>query len=516
MSGSDTSPAFFMAKTMTGNSQVQQFLQEAMAHLQQNNFPEAMNRLEKVLEIEPDEFDALHILGVLEHKQSQFDRAEELIRKAIAVNPNFPDAHYNLAKVLQDLSQQEDAVASYQTALTLAPNMDVAHFNLGLIFSEQEKWQDAQNSFQQALTINSNDPDYLFNLGNVYAQLEQFDLAIDCYEKLVLRHPSQHIAFNNLGIAYRKRGQLEPAIAAYQQSIRLCPEYADAHFNLGNAFEETRQMQHASDSYQKAIEHNPDMAEAYNNLGNVFYVLKDFDKAQQAYEKTLALQPENAFSRHMLNSLTGVASDTAPAQYIEALFDKAADDFEERLVDDLKYNSPEELKTELLKLLNPPPQFQNTLDLGCGTGLSGESFRAMTESLAGVDIASKMVALARQKKIYDDLQVGEIIRYLDQTSTQYDLFIAADVLAYIGNLEPLFASLKKRCLQDAYFLFTVEETEQEDYLLRKTGRFSHSKNYIQTLAEAHKFTIEACTPTTIRMENDRPITGYNFILHYSA
>ncbi|MBT5029410.1 MAG: tetratricopeptide repeat protein, partial [Nitrospina sp.] len=94
---------------MTGNSQVQQFLQEAMAHLQQNNLPEAMNRLEKVLEIEPDEFDALHILGVLEHKQSQFDRAEELIRKAIAVNPNFPDAHYNLAKVLQDLSQQEDA-----------------------------------------------------------------------------------------------------------------------------------------------------------------------------------------------------------------------------------------------------------------------------------------------------------------------------------------------------------------------------------------------------------------------
>ncbi len=268
--------------------------------------------------------------------------------------------------------------------------------------------------------------------------------------------------------------------------------------------------------YQKAIELNPEMAKIYNNLGNVFYVLGDLDQAKSAYEKTVALQPENAFSRHMLNSLTGVTSETAPAHYIEALFDKAASDFENRLVEDLKYNSPQELQSALLKLLENPPQFKNTLDLGCGTGLSGEKFRAMTRRLAGVDISSKMIELAQQKNLYDDLKVGEIMDYLTQSTTNYDLLLAADVLAYFGNLAPLFASIKKRCLKNAYFLFTVEETEQEDYLLRKTGRFSHSKHYVQTLAGTHEFSIKVCDLTTIRMENEQPIIGLNFILQSPA
>jgi predicted TPR repeat methyltransferase len=508
----DFSVAAYIKETMTEISEIPQIMQDAMTQLQQNNLPEAMALFESVLEMAPEEFDALHILGVLKHKCGEFAQAETLIHQAIAINNDFPDAHYNLAKVLQDQSRQGDAAVSYKNALALDPHMDVAHYNLGLIYLEQENLQDALTSLQQAVKIQADDPDYLFNLGNIYAQLEQLDPAIECYQKLVNRHPSQYIAYNNLGIAYRQRGQLEPAIAAYQQAIHVCPEYADAHFNLGNAFEETRQMREALFCYQKAIEHQPDMAKAYNNLGNVFYVLGDLDKAQNAYETTLTLQPANAFSRHMLNSLTGVASEAAPAQYIEALFDKAAGDFEERLVQDLKYNSPQELQLELLKLLEPVLQFKNALDLGCGTGLSGVEFRALTKQLAGVDISSKMVELAQQKKLYDTLQVGEIIDYLEQSTTLYDLFLATDVLAYFGNLAPLFASIQKHAMKNAYFLFTVEDVEHEDYLLRKTGRFSHSKNYIRTLAEAHKFTIEVCTPTTIRMENEIPITGLNFIL----
>lgn len=487
-------------------------MQEAMANLQNNDIQNACILFEQVLKIVPEEFDALHILGVLKHRQGDLIQAEALIQKAIAINPDFADAHYNLAKALQDQNRHDDATRSYKTALALNPDMDVAHYNLGLIHSAQKNWPEAFTSFKQAVRINPQDTDYLFNLANVHTYLQQYEKAIACYLKLVDLDPSQHIAYNNLGIACRQQGQLEQAIAAYQQAISVCPSYADAYFNLGNAYEETRQLEPAKLSYQNAIAHNPDMAKAYNNLGNVCYMLKDFDQAQNAYEKTVALNPASSFSRHMLNALTGVASESAPAQYIEALFDKAADDFEERLVDDLQYNSPQELKAELLKRSGSAPQFKNALDLGCGTGLSGAEFRSMTKRLEGVDISSKIVTLAEQKKIYDALTVGEIMDYLKQSTTDYDLFIAADVLAYFGNLAPLFESIQKRSAANAYFLFTVENTEEEDYLLRKTGRFSHSKKYIQSLAEAHQFTLEACKPTTIRMENDSPISGFNFIL----
>jgi predicted TPR repeat methyltransferase len=95
--------------------------------------------------------------------------------------------------------------------------------------------------------------------------------------------------------------------------------------------------------------------------------------------------------------------------------------------------------------------FDNALDLGCGTGLSGQAFRSLVNRLEGVDISSKMVALAEQKKIYDALNVGEILDYLKPSTTYYDLFIAADVLAYFGNLAPLFENVKKRSAKGAYF-----------------------------------------------------------------
>jgi predicted TPR repeat methyltransferase len=489
-----------------------QMMKQAMFYLQQGHFSEAHSLFQRVLETAPEEFDALHILGVLEHRNGELKRAEELIGKAIAINPDFADAHYNLAKVLRDQSLLEESIVSYQRALVLEPDMDVAHYNLGLIHAEREKWQEAVDSFQQALRINPNDADYLFNLAISLTQLDLLIPAIECYQKLVSLHPSRHIAFNNLGIALRKLGKLDEAITAYQRAIDILPEYADAHFNLGNACLDSGQTQQALLCYQKAIDSNPKMAEAYNNLGNVYHTLGQIETAQAAYEKAVELDPASASSRHMLNSLTGVASEAVPAHYVESVFDKAAGDFEDRLVQDLKYNSPLELHDELLKLRRELPRFDNALDLGCGTGLSGQAFRSLVNRLEGVDISSKMVALAEQKKIYDALNVGEILDYLKPSTTYYDLFIAADVLAYFGNLAPLFENVKKRSAKGAYFLFTIEDIENVDYLLRQTGRFSHSKNYIQTLAETHRFSIETCAPTTIRMENNQPITGLNLIL----
>ena len=40
-----------------------------------------------------------------------------------------------------------------------------------------------------------------------------------------------------------------------------------------------------------------------------------------------------------------------------------------------------------------------TLDLGCGTGLSGQAFKNISCQLTGIDLSSRMIEKAKQKKI---------------------------------------------------------------------------------------------------------------------
>src|SRR5437763_16710419 len=47
----------------------------------------AMTAYERVLTEAPDDFDALHMLGVVHYQRHAFDRAEALLRKAIARSP---------------------------------------------------------------------------------------------------------------------------------------------------------------------------------------------------------------------------------------------------------------------------------------------------------------------------------------------------------------------------------------------------------------------------------------------
>jgi predicted Zn-dependent protease len=61
---------------------------------------------------QPNNADALHLLGVLQHQCGQYARAAELIGRAIARNPAAPAYHANLAEVYRALGRLDRAVGA--------------------------------------------------------------------------------------------------------------------------------------------------------------------------------------------------------------------------------------------------------------------------------------------------------------------------------------------------------------------------------------------------------------------
>lgn len=111
-------------------SNMQQVLQLGLQQHQAGLMAEAELLYRRVLQQDPRQKDALHLLGVIAHQQGYHDAALELIVQAIRVDEGISDYHLNLGTVYQALGRSAEALSCYERALTLDPDSASSHSNL--------------------------------------------------------------------------------------------------------------------------------------------------------------------------------------------------------------------------------------------------------------------------------------------------------------------------------------------------------------------------------------------------
>jgi predicted TPR repeat methyltransferase len=400
--------------------------------------------------------------------------------------------------------------------IDLSPRTSEAYNMLGIIYQEQGLFDEAAAVLRKSIELDSSNANALFNLGTILGQQGQYEKSAAAFLKGLKIAPRIPKARNNLGLALIRLGRLDEAVSSLEQATVLDPHYGEAWFNLGDAYYCAGKLQKAVDAYQRCIRLIPDFVEAQYNLSIVLHDLDLTAEAMETLQRTIELAPEHMAARHMLAALSGKTPESAPRQFITNLFDQYSHRFDVDLVDRLEYRIPTRLRTLLSDYVEQNTRFSKAMDLGCGTGLSGLAFRDSTDYLAGIDISKKMLEKAEGKNIYDDLLAGELCELLPQLPDLYNLFIAADVMVYIGNLAPLFNAVSSKAQPGAYFLFSVESEQKEDFALQATGRYSHSRDYITRLAADNNFTIIAQKETGIRKEGEDWIPGDIYLLQKNA
>jgi predicted TPR repeat methyltransferase len=169
----------------------------------------------------------------------------------------------------------------------------------------------------------------------------------------------------------------------------------------------------------------------------------------------------------------------------------------------LHYSIPKHIAHALYQL--ELPQNTQTLDLGCGTGLTGVVLRDLSKHLTGIDIAAKMLAQAKEKIIYDELIETEISTFFQNNKKHYDLIVAADVLPYFGELDALFDTLQQHLNPQGYFIFTTEISEKDPWFLQTSARFSHLPDYIKRLADLHQLNLIKQDKVPARIQNQQQL-----------
>lgn len=356
-------------------------------------------------------------------------------------------------------------------------------------------------------------PPLCYNLGLVHYQLDELPEALACFSRAHAGAPDDPDCLFNLALCQKACGHPEEAVVSYCRLLEFDGDNIDALYNLAGCHRVLHHADQAIDLYNRVLALEPNHEAATSNLAYTYQLTGQIDLAIRYYSRLVDLNPSRPGARHMLAALQGETPEDKPAaSYISGLFDSFSDHYEHSLVTQLEYSVPA-LLAELAKgnhgLSN---LFCHGLDLGCGTGLSGQAFAAVTKRLDGVDLSPKMLDIARSKQLYHQLASGDIITFLRGTRDRYDLFVAADVFVYLGNLYPVFAAIGRCRLAEACFCFSTENCENDSYILRPSGRFAHAPAYIEQLADETGWRVEHKQEKNLRKERSDWVSGTLWVL----
>jgi tetratricopeptide (TPR) repeat protein len=271
---------------------VSALLAQAVALHRQGNLAAAEEIYERILRRRPDDFDALHFLGVAALQTGRAERGVDLIRRAIAQYAGDAPAYNNLAEGLKALHRLDEALAAYDRAIAFDPAYAEAHCNRGTALRSAGRPDEAIVSYDRAIALR---PDYAeahFNRANALADLGRHDEAVASYDRAITVRPAYAEAHANRGSALEALGRYEDAIDSCDRAIALRPNDAVPHLTRGIALHHARQPGAALASYEQAIAMRPDYAEAHCNRAVALQDLGRYDEAIAGYDRAAALRPD--------------------------------------------------------------------------------------------------------------------------------------------------------------------------------------------------------------------------------
>lgn len=312
-------PLTFTAAKKGGSDMatVQEALDVAVGQHTAGRLADAEAIYRQILDVDPVQPVALHLLGVIAHQVGRDEMALELIGKAIAIHPDYAEAHGNLGTVLRSLDRVDEALAAYRKAVEIKPDFAEIHLALANLLTTHGRLDEAVAGYARTIALKPDSADAHNGQGLCFNFLGRVGDAAAAFQRAIDRNPDFAEAHSNLCGALRVLGRTPEAIASARRAIALRPTFAEAHANLAVALQ-TGWPKEAMASYRTAMALKPDFATAMHQMFHHQQVMcdwTDFDAHEQA---VLALV------RHRTGEVapfTLLAMNSTPAEQLQCARD---------------------------------------------------------------------------------------------------------------------------------------------------------------------------------------------------
>ncbi|MFH1753208.1 MAG: tetratricopeptide repeat protein [Candidatus Omnitrophota bacterium] len=245
-------------------------------------------------------------------KEERIEEAVDLLEKAVDLDPANKDIRRNLAVAYSWAGRQGEAIDTLKRLVKESPDYAEGHRHLVLIYNMEGLYKEAIVHGEKALALNPEDYSVAGYMAYNYYTVGEHKKAIATAQKLSLRDPENVRPYRILAMSYVALGRIEEAREAFEKSHGISPESkerketkeeiqarekmfqemtAQVYFMEGNRFIENGDQAKSIEAYNRSIKINPNDYRAYYNLAAIYDRMKDASLALGNLAKAAELNP---------------------------------------------------------------------------------------------------------------------------------------------------------------------------------------------------------------------------------
>lgn len=268
------------------------------------NLPVAEAYLTKVIALEPQNVEAMQLLGdiIIEQSTSRVSAAVAQYNSVLAIDPNNASAIVKKAFIYERVKNQEAAMQGYEQSMKIDPTFAPAYRRAAELHMKQGNYEKSAENWTKYLSLND-DPQARYRYATSLFVGKKFDLALIELDKVeksgIVNAYTKRMRFYSL---YDSNTAEDAAV--YQKTLDASTDFFNAikpeniiasdYTYLANAYMKLGKNAEALEALEKAAALDKVAAgDLLTQMGTKAFKAKDYKTAIAAYGKKYAVMPES-------------------------------------------------------------------------------------------------------------------------------------------------------------------------------------------------------------------------------
>ena len=277
------------AKTTSAN----RLLEEGVTARDRGDNAAASAAFEAALRQDPDQVDALRLLGLIESSTGRSQTGLAKLERACALQPQAGINHYTRHQALRSLDEIDAAVDALTQAVACADADSDWQIELGLMQESAGRAAEALNTWRQAAGAFPDEAVSWWNLARALGSaglVQEQATALGEIDRAARASADSAFA---LGLFLQTEGMVDRAAAFYAIALEQNPDHRAAQLNMGATLLQLGNTSAATAAFSAIVERHPDWADGWLARGSAHRISGQLHDAERDQARAVSLAPQS-------------------------------------------------------------------------------------------------------------------------------------------------------------------------------------------------------------------------------
>ena len=255
------------------------FFTKGTVYSVQNKSEQAIDEYNKAMMVDTEDLEDIYMNIAFEYENlGNFDKAIEFMKKVLEINPAHDYVPADLSLFFDLGNRSEEGIEYLKDRIDNEPFAKGLWLGLGMLYRSKGRHDEALNCFDYVIAIDESDLNGWFHKATAYLLAKKYAAALTCYQRILDVAPDEVATLFNMAECYERMKEHEKAQEYLRKVLKLESDSSQATIALTMSFYNQGEKNKAYSVLEEAIKRNPDVAEFHAALGELYCENKDFEK----------------------------------------------------------------------------------------------------------------------------------------------------------------------------------------------------------------------------------------------